>query len=323
MTLSFKDLEFRTEVPDIPRSLPVTRTIAQCEPERSRSVRALADHFMLSDVIEVGLPWGYALGNDAGQVEFFSASGGVRGRNLKVINAFDDERRHWQEAMTVDSPSGPQWVLGEKSSRELIRRSRGLLERLELTDEPASTDVTLGQWALLDEEGNERDSGPGRATVQLSYAFEKLPFIGPGSKTLLHYDPTDLEPQLARLFHVHRSVGDARSVDVGDTERAFAALLADPFLVTRVRRPAKVAITSVKVGLLALPADVVQMFAIPSLAVEGAIEGLIDPKGQPFELRFGRYVPVVSSDELHRAGVAAASEMPGSAVGPRGKSPAA
>ena len=45
MTLSFKDLEFRTEVPDIPRSLPVTQTIAQCAPERSRSVRALADHF--------------------------------------------------------------------------------------------------------------------------------------------------------------------------------------------------------------------------------------------------------------------------------------
>ena len=59
----------------------------------------------------------------------------------------------------------------KKWSRELIRRSRGLLERLELTDEPASTDVTLGQWALLDDDGNERDSGPGRATVQLSYAF--------------------------------------------------------------------------------------------------------------------------------------------------------
>ena len=122
---------------------------------------------------------------------------------------------------------------------------------------------------------------------------------------------------------MHRSVGEARSVEVGDTERAFAALLADPFLVTRVRRRAKVAITSVKVGLLALPADVVQRFAIPSLAVEGSIEGLIDPKGQPFELRFGRYVPVVSSDELHRAGVAAAAEMPSSTVGPSGKSPAA
>ena len=77
MTLSFKDLEFRTEVPDIPRSLPVTQTIAQCAPERSRSVRALADHFKLGDLVEVGLPWGYALGNDAGQVEFFSASGGA------------------------------------------------------------------------------------------------------------------------------------------------------------------------------------------------------------------------------------------------------
>lgn len=323
MTLSFKDLEFRTEVPDIPRSLPVTRTVAQCAPERSHAVRALADHFGLGDLTEIGLPWGYALGNEAGQVEFFAASGGVRGRNLKVVNAFDDERRQWQEARTVDTPAGPQWVLGDKSSRELVRRSRGLLERLELVDEPASIDVTVGQWALLDEDGTQRDSGPGRATVQLSYAFEKLPFIGPGAKTLLHYDPIDLEPQLARVFHVHRSVGDARSVEVGDIEQAFAALLADPFLVSRVRGRAKVAITSVKLGLLALPADVVQRFAIPSLAVEGTVGGLTDPKGKRFELRFGRYVPVVSDENLRRAGVAAVDGLPASTVVPGRKSPAA
>jgi len=323
MTLSFKNLEFRTELPDIPSSMPVAQVSAQCASERGRSVRALAEHFELGDLVEVGVPWGYALGNEAGQVEFFSASGGVRGRNLKVVNAFEDERRDWADAHTVDSKTGTEWTLGEKSRRDLVKRSRGLLERLGLAVDAASVDVVLGQWALLDEDGNERESGPGRATVKLSYALEALPFIGPGSKTLLHYDPIDREPRLARLFHVHREVGDVRNVEIGDAERAFDALLADPFLVARARGKTKIAITSVKVGLLSLPADVVQRFAIPSLAVEGTIEGLKDNKGQPFELRFGRYVPAASSEALRSAGVVRVDELPTSTVIRRGKRKAA
>lgn len=323
MTLSFKDLEFRTELPDIPSTMPVAQIAAQCASERGRSVKALADHFELGDLVEVGVPWGYALGNEAGQVEFFSASGGVRGRNLKVVNTFEDERRDWADARTVDSKAGTQWVLGEKSHRELVKRSRRLLESIGLAVDAASTDVVLGQWALLDEDGNERESGPGRATVKLSYALETLPFLGSGSKTLLHYDPIDGEPRLARLFHVHREVGDVRSVEIGDTERAFAALLADPFLVARARGKTKVAITSVKVGLLSLPADVVQRFATPSLAVEGTIEGLKDNKGQPFELRFGRYVPAASSEALRSAGVVTVDELPTSTVVRSGKRKAA
>ncbi len=322
MTLSFKDLDIRTELPDIPASMPVAQTVAQCAPERSRTVRALAEHFDLGDVIDVGVPWGFALGSDAGQVEFLSASGGVRGRNLKVINAFDDERRDWPDAEAVDSPEGKRWVIGKKAQRDVLERSSGLLERLGLAVDAASTNVSLGQWALLDEQGNELDSGPGRATVQLSYAVENIALIGPGAKTLLHYDPLDRKPQLARLFHVHRSIGDLRSVDVGDTERAFAALLDDPFLVTRARGGAKVAITSVKIGLLALPADVVQRFAIPSLAVEGVVEGIEDDKGRPFELNFGRYVPAVSPEVLRRVGVVTADTVPGSTVGRSRKKPA-
>ena len=92
--------------------------------------------------------------------------------------------------------------------------------------------------------------------------------------------------------------------------------------VTRARGGAKVAITSVKVGLLALPADVVQRFAIPSLAVEGVVEGLEDDKGRPFELNFGRYVPAVSPAVLRLVGVVTADAVPGSTVGRSRKKPA-
>jgi hypothetical protein len=313
MTLAFKDLEFRTDIPEIPQAMPVTQTVAQCAPERARPVRALAEHLELTELTEVDLPWGYALASEAGQVEFFAASGAVRGRNLKVINAFSDERRDWPDVTRVDTPDGPGWALGEKSGLELMEQSRSLLDRLGLAEDAAAIDVVLGQWALLDEDGAERDSGPGRATVRFSYAYENLPFIGPGSKTALHYDPLDQKPQLARIFHVHRSIGDARSVEVGDVERAFSALLADPLFTSRVRRRAHVALTGVQVGLLALPADTPQRFAVPTLAVEGVIEGLADSDGRPHELRFGRYVPMASEETLRGAGVAAA-ELPTSTV---------
>ncbi|MDQ1733738.1 MAG: hypothetical protein QOK10_3897 [Pseudonocardiales bacterium] len=313
MTLAFKDIEFRTELPEIPRAMPVIQTVAQCAPERTRPVRALAEHLQLSDLTEVDLPWGYALGSEAGQVEFFAASGAVRGRSLKVINAFSDERRDWPDVTRVDTADGAAWAIGEKSGRDLMEQSRSLLDRLGLAEDTAAADVVLGQWALLDEEGAERDSGPGRATVRFSYAYENLPFIGPGSKTALHYEPLDKQPQLARMFHVHRSIGDARSVEVGDVERAFSALLADPLLASRVRRRARVALTGVQVGLLALPADTPQRFAVPTLAVEGVIEGLTDSDGRPHELRFGRYVPMASDETLRGAGVAGA-ELPTSTV---------
>lgn len=321
MTLSFHDLEFRAELPEIPRSMPVVQTIAQCAPERSRTIRSLAEHWDLGELTEIGVPWGHALGNEVGQVEFLSASGAIRGRNLQVVNAFEDERRDWPDVEAVDTPDGRQWEVGERFRRDLINRSRALLERIGLAEDASSTDVSVGQWVMLDEYGEELDSGPGRITVRLSYTLDDLAFIGPGSKTLLHYDPIGREPHLARVFHVHRGIGDIRSVDIGDAESAFWALLVDPYLVEQVRRGGKVVITGVKVGLLSLPADVAQRFAVPSLAVEGWIEGLTDDEGRPFEPRFGRYVPMVAPDVLHHAGVVVADTLTSSTVSLSRKTP--
>ncbi len=305
MTLTFKELEFRTEVPEVPRSLPLPQVVAQCAPERTECMRALGDMLGLSELLEVELPFGHALAGEAGQVEFFAASGAVRGRNTKLITSFADERRDWAGAYRTDSPAGPEWTLEPDMGKRLQGYAADILGRAGLLGDGdrQSMDLTLGQWARLDEDGAEVDSGPGRATVRVSYSHDGLPFIGPGAKTLAHFDPVDGQPTLARLFHVHRDVGEVRSVEVAGTEAAFAGLLSDPLLVANVRRHAKVAITSAKLGLLALPADVPQRFALPALAVEGVIEGLQDRVSGPYELRFGRYIQVAASDAVRAAGV--------------------
>ena len=68
------------------------------------------------------------------------------------------------------------------------------------------------------------DSGPGRATVRLSYAVEGLALIGPGAKTNLHFDPSDdgRSVELARMFHVHRGVAARGEVATQSLEEAFA-----------------------------------------------------------------------------------------------------
>ena len=310
MTLAFGDIEFRTDLPRIPTAMPAALTEAQCGHERVDAMRTLAAILDLGDAIDVALPFGHALAGKTGQVEFFSASGAIRARNLSVINAFEDERRPWPDVQKIEDRDGISYALGDGSVRQLMAMARELLDKAGLADDGvADIDVVVGRWGQLDEKGRELESGPARATVRLSYAVEGTPLIGPGAKTHLHYDPIGREPALARLFHVHRAVTDVREVETGGPERAFDAFLADPFLNEQYERGGRIVVTGVQAGLLALPADTPQRVAYPALAVEGVVESLKDQKGD-YELRFGRYVPAVRPAALRRAGLAVPTPAP-------------
>lgn len=306
MPLSFRDIDFRTELPEIPSAMPAAVTEGQCAHDRVEPMRSLAGILDIGDdAIEVALSFGHALASDTAQVEFFAASGALRGRNVTVLGRFDDERRDWPDVEEVKGGDGVSYALGERAREGLLEQARELLARTGLGDDGvAGVDVVLDRWAELDDRGRERRSGPGRATVQMTYAVEGTPLIGPGAKTNLHYDPIDGTPTLARLFHVHRDVVDVREVSTDGAERAFDAFLADPFLNEQVDKGGRVVVTRVQAGLLALPADTPQRVAYPALAVEGVIEGLKDERKGDRELRFGRYVPAAAPEALRRAGVA-------------------
>lgn len=305
MSLNLHDIEFTTTIPDIPSSMPLAITETPCLRDRIEPVRAVAAHLGIGDAVEVETPFGFALAGKSGQVECFAASGAVRARDAALITRFDDERREWPDVRRVETRRGVAFALGERAERALIAEAEETLKRVGLLAEGVSgIDVSVGQWAQLDDKGAELASGPGRATVRAAYAVEGVAFIGAGAKTNLHYDPVDGRPALARLFHVFRPVADVRSVEIGDTERAFRALLADPFLAAQVRKGGKVVISGVQVGLLALPADTPQRAAYPALAVEGRVVGLKDGRTGDYELRFARYAPAAAPQALRRAGVA-------------------
>ena len=305
MPISFRDVDFRADLPDLPSTMPAAITEAQCARDRAESMRAIASILDVEDAIEVTLPFGHALAGKAGQVEFFTASGAVRARNVAVLGRFEDERRDWPDVEKIESREGISYELGERSQAHLLEQAHDVLARAGLADDGADrVEVVLGRWGQLDEKGSERRSGPGRATVRMTYAVEGTPLIGPGAKTNLHYDPIDGVPTLARMFHVHRSIVDVREVKMGRTEKAFDSFLADPFLEEQADRGARIVVTGVQLGLLALPADAPQRVAYPAMAIEGTVESLKDERKGDYEIRFGRYVPAASADALRRAGVA-------------------
>ena len=319
MPLTFKDIDFAVDLPDIPATAPVVGHTALCTKDRDETVRAIAEVLRIEPKGTAELPHGYAVGSDRGQVEVFSASGAVRARNAERLSAYQDERRKWSEVERGDDGT---YRLGDGLARHLIDHGQKLLRRVGLGDEPATVDVSLGQWAQLNEDGKEVDSGTGRATVRFSYAAEGLALIGPGAKTNLHFDPGDdgRSVELARMFHVHRGLAARGEVATQSLEEAFAGLLAQSWSGHGIREgEGRITITAATFGLLALPADVVQTFAAPALMVEGAISGVEVGKDETVTVRFGQYLPLAHPKALAEAGYGGGRLEPGMVVAGRAR----
>ncbi len=314
MPLTFRDIDFKVDLPDIPATTPVVSHAPPCARDRDDTTRAIAELLQIDVKGTAQLPHGYAVGSDRGQVEVFAASGAVRARNAERLAAYPDERRKWSD---VERDRDGTFRPGDGLTRQLIGQGQEILERAGLRDEPSGIDVVLGQWAQLNDDGKELDSGTGRATVRLSYAAEGLALIGPGAKTNLHFDPSDdgRSVALARLFHVHRGAAASGEVATQSLDEAFAGLLAQSWSGHGIREgEGRITITAASFGLLALPADVVQTFAAPALMVEGEISGVEVGKDETVSVRFGQYLPLAHPKALAEAGYGGGQVEPGVVV---------
>lgn len=317
MPLQFTDVDFKVDLPDIPRVAPVATHTPPCTKDRADTTRALAEVLEIDLKGTAQVPHGYAVGSDRGQVEVFAASGAIRARNTERLTAYSDERREWRD---VERDDDGTYRLGADAGKQLSHYGLELLSRIGIRDEYSSFDVSLGQWALLDEEsGKELESGPGRATVRLAYAVHGLPLIGPGAKTNLHFDPDGDgrgdRPGLARMFHVNRGVETTGEVATQSLDEAFSGLLAQSWSGHGLREgEGRITITAATFGLLALPADVVQTFAAPALMVEGEVSGVEIGRDQPTTVRFGQYLPLAHPKALAEAGYGGGQLEPGVVV---------
>lgn len=314
MPMQFTDVDFKVDLPDIPRSSPVVTHTPPCLKEHARTTRAVAEVLGIDVKGTAQVPHGYAVGSDRGQVEVFAASGAVRGRNAERLTAYEDERREWGDVERDDEGT---YRLSDDLAKHVSHHALEIFNGIGLHEEHSGLDVTLGQWARLDEEGQEVDSGPGRATVRFAYAVDGLPLIGPGAKTNLHFDPEDggRTPVLARMFHVHRAIETTGEVATQSLDEAFAGLLAQRWSGLGIREgEGRITVTKATFGLLALPADVMQTFAAPALAVEGSVSGIEVGKDETATVRFGQYLPLAHPKALAEAGYGGGLLEPGAVV---------
>ena len=310
MPLDFSALDIRVDIP-LPKTGLIAILPAPCLRDRMRTADALLKALKIQVSGSGDVPHGFAVGGPNGQVEVFTASGAIRARNTEQLSRFEDERRPWNDVAKTKTDRGTSYRLGERTEKNLLAQARRLFEELHLDAKPANTQVELGQWARLDESGKELDSGPGRATVQFSYAVDGSPLIGAGAKTNVHFDPDEREAGgvIARFFHVHRGFEAAKEVRLMDMKQAFEPLLRQTWSGIEPKSGrTRITITSAKYGLLALPADVPQRVAAPALQVEGFVTGL--PGGErEATIRFGQYLSLADPKALADIGYGSAGAI--------------
>lgn len=293
MSLSLNDIQWSTELPDVPDKLPVAILATPSYEERLHAIRTLHERFRLGNTTELDLPFGIAHAGTRGEVQFFTASGAVRARDAEVSRAFPDERREWMDVYEA----GGRFLLGDDVAAGLFQDAGELLRAARLLpDGLGDVDVVLDQWVRHDESGEEIARGPGRAVVRAPYSLDGFRFLGAGAKTRLAYEPVGGQPVLARIFHVHRPITDVHTVHAGGTEQALTGLLRDPQLAVHRDRGGRVTVTGIEVGLMTLPAVVPQRVAAPALAVTGLLD----------DVPFARHYQAVSAKSLRSAGFAAA-----------------
>jgi len=319
MPLTFDDIDFTVDLPDIPRTSPVATHVSPCLKEHDETTRAIAKVLDIDVRGTAQVPHGYAIGSSRGQVEVFAASGAVRARNTERLTAYEDESRRWEG---VERDDDGTYRLSDDASKRLSHHGLEVLSQVGIRAEYAGLDVTLGQWARLNEDGKEEDSGPGRVTVRLSHAVHGLPLIGPGAKTNLHFDPENngATPALARMFHVNRGIETTGEVATQSLDEAFSGLLRQSWSGKGIRDgEGRITITAATFGLLALPADVVQTFAAPALMVEGSVSGVGVGKDETATVRFGQYLPLAHPKALAEAGYGGGQLEAGAVVRGRAK----
>lgn len=317
MAIDFSAIDFQVDLP-VPDYGLIAVLPPPCTRDSMRSVDALVEALGIKVAGSADMPHGFAIGGPNGQVEIFSASGAVRGRNTDQLSKYEDERRPWPDVATEKDCDQTVYRLGKRASERLQARSQRLLEAMKLTEKPADISVTLGQWARLDESGRELESGPGRATVQYRYAIEGIPLIGAGAKTNVHFDPDGDggDGIIARFFHVHRGFETVKDVRLLEMEQAFEPLLTQTWSgIESERKRTRIAITDAKFGLLAMPADLPQRAAVPALQVEGVVSGLVPCDGREVSVRFGQYLSLVEPKSLASTGYGTAGAIvPGQLV---------
>jgi hypothetical protein len=240
--------------------------------DRRAAISRLRDYLKLGDLRTAELDHAVVMASEQGDIQYFPASGAVMARDATAGRAAENELRKWPELEDTKT-GGQRVILHPDASKRLIGQVTELLEPVGLLGKPISrSSVELEQVAQLDEKGNERQYGAGKAVVKFQYAVEGVPVRGAGGKTLAFAIPDQGVARITGAFHAWRIPGQAIALKLPPLDEALGVgLLSDPELDLYHSAGHKIQITRLELVYLALPAFMRQNHLFPAFQVEGKV----------------------------------------------------
>jgi hypothetical protein len=288
MSISLDSIDLRAKLPDLPGKLAVIETSAPSLKERQRALDLMADTLQLGKRRAVDLPHGIAYVSRRGEVEYFQASGAVWSRDAEAEQKHDNELRKWPKLVKQGGDKDARFALPKGTSRVLLGQAKEMIGAADLGDKAMDGGrIVLDQVAQLSEKGEIIQSGAGAATVIFGFAMEGLPVFGAGAKSTFTFEPVEDKPKIVGSLHVWRSPAKSREIKMPSVEEALSVgLLEDSELRRYAEKGAKITVSRLALGYMALPAMVQQRYLFPVLDVQGQVS-LPDDKLGYFQ--FARY----------------------------------
>ncbi len=304
MTNTIRDIEIATELPEVPRSMPVYATHLPTLEQRAPAVERLVEALDLGAVKRVDVNECVHYVGTRGGVQLYRPSGGVWAMNNAMQAAYEDERRQWPFALDerTDEHGAVDLVCRPEDALRLGVRARELLEKAGLMGESAYfAGVALDQVSKLDEKGTEIGRFAGEATVKHLYRLNDTPCDGPGAKSYVFVNPGDRGPRPVGLYHCWREIGpaaDVRTLPCAEAlERAFAQ---DREILAAAHKKYRVRVDKVELVYYALPPTKFQAYVFPVLHVQGYARA---PQDRTLGFGFARFCNAAEPEAYVESGV--------------------
>src|SRR5262245_27910080 len=131
MALKMSDFEFRTRLPELPRSIGVFSLSVPSLDERRAAINRLGAQFKLGKLRTAELNDTVVMASARGDIQYFHASGAVLARDATAGRNQRNELRNW--AGLQDSGSGAnRMTLNPDAANRLIAQTQELLSPLRL-----------------------------------------------------------------------------------------------------------------------------------------------------------------------------------------------
>lgn len=275
MSLKLSEIEIKTKLPQINRSMPVYKVKCASLDERQQIMKQFQEIMQMGEIAPVDMQDSFHLANKNGEIQYYRSSGALWIHSFVADDKYPDERRPWRVEQVKDEadPENSKFVLTPEVQKILVRQTDALFEKTKLRSKQAYfSSVDLDQVSRLDEKGKEVERFPGEANVKFLYKLDDIPVEGGGAKSYAFYNPGRNEHELSGLYHCWREIVDARTIQMVPIEEILEkAISQDRELAQYPKKQYLIKFNQIKLVYFTMPPYNYQDYVFPALHVIGSV----------------------------------------------------